>query len=167
MDRLGTITFISGSLPISPEVIMIFSVSSFRCISIHSCAHTAGLCMRERLGWGGFIRVISNLGRGGWAGDFSKTLLLYALQLGFAYWENENYDCGVREGVGADLGTKPVTQYCQKVALSTMPMEGGGDGTQRWWEDTKSHLYLLTDTLGWVGIFSLEPSWFLLCHCFW
>lgn len=27
---------------------------------------------------------------------------------------------------------------------------------KRWWEDTKSHLYLLTDIPGWVEIFSLE-----------
>lgn len=29
---------------------------------------------------------------------------------------------------------------------------------KRWWEDTKSHLYLLSDIPGWVEIFSLETG---------
>lgn len=33
--------------------------------------------------------------------------------------------------MGYNNGTKPVTQYCQKVALSTMPLEGGRDGAEK------------------------------------
>lgn len=33
--------------------------------------------------------------------------------------------------MGYNNGTKLVTQYCQKVALSTMPLEGGKDGAEK------------------------------------
>lgn len=50
MDRFGTIIFISGPLPISPEVTLLFSVGSFRCVSMYSQARVAGLCRREYVG---------------------------------------------------------------------------------------------------------------------
>lgn len=73
MDRFGTITFISGPLHISREVSLIFSVGSFRCVSMYSHAHVAGLCMREYIGYEGSainplspkLRVITSNEAGG------------------------------------------------------------------------------------------------------